>query len=361
MSHCCRSVYVEVQESLKKPNEGLDVELSWQGVRINPLSVFGMRYRSGGNKWHMNAMPYLCVKIFAPHPKHPTDIICLWYYAKALGDQLRGYLRIPRLVIDFEESTDFTEDLPYHSAPPSWSKAGVKGLPKRSIEHEETDYGNCDAFPQCFCRNNTYEKDDREATCDVKYILDVFSLATTASAVEINLPPSLSTQDKLRTIAQQRIDVMMNRNNPLFDYNAYVHGMAWLLKCSSKALIHQTGQNSFRELVRLTQGTPQMKDARSVQEFWPHIYCLTRSRDQTSRLHWPSHWLKGLTSLTPSYGCKNSAYGVKRSRHFKYEIRSPPETIGGRYRRPNRSAGYWQLKSLFASDGLVLHPRDSQV
>lgn len=42
-----------------------------------------------------------------------------------------------------------------------------------------------------FVGKNTYERDDQEATCDAKYILDVFSLATTASAVEINLRPSL--------------------------------------------------------------------------------------------------------------------------------------------------------------------------
>lgn len=145
-------VNVEDQESLKKPNEGLDIELSWQGVRINSHSVSGMRYRSGRKKWHMNAPPYLRVKIFALYLKRPTDIICLWYHAKALCDQLHEYLRIPRLIIDFEESIGFTQDLPYHFAPPSWSKARDKGLSKKSIEHEETDYGNCDAYPQCFCR-----------------------------------------------------------------------------------------------------------------------------------------------------------------------------------------------------------------
>ena len=40
--HVNTRVYVEVQEALKKPNEGLNVELSWQGLRIDPLAVLSM-------------------------------------------------------------------------------------------------------------------------------------------------------------------------------------------------------------------------------------------------------------------------------------------------------------------------------
>lgn len=117
--HINTQVYLEVQEALKKPNERLDVDLSWQGLRIDPLAVLRMRFRSKGKKWHINALPYLRIKIFAPHPKRPTDIICLWHYARALCDQLRGYPRIPRLIIDFQESTDPTDDLSPRSARPS--------------------------------------------------------------------------------------------------------------------------------------------------------------------------------------------------------------------------------------------------
>ena len=201
--HVNTRVYVEVQEALKKPNEGLNVELSWQGLRIDPLAVLSMRFRSKGKNWRINALPYLRIKIFAPHPKRPTDIICLWHYTRALCDQLRRYPRIPRLIIDFQESTDSTEDSSSHSACPSWSKAEDESLPKKSIEHEQLDFWECDTFPKCFCQDDTYEKDDIEATCDVRYILDVFSLLTTAPAVEINLPPSLATNGKLRTIIQQ--------------------------------------------------------------------------------------------------------------------------------------------------------------
>ncbi|KAI4218489.1 MAG: hypothetical protein LQ349_008692 [Xanthoria aureola] len=349
--HVNIQVYVEVQEALKKPNEGLDVELSWQGLRIDPLAVLRMRFRSKGKKWRMNALPYLRIKIFAPHPKRPTDIICLWHYARALCDQLRRYPRIPRLIIDFQESTDFAEDLSSRSARPSWSKAEAEGLPKRSIEHEQLDFWECDTFPKCFCQDDTYNKDDLEATCDVKYILDVFSLLTTAPAVEINLPPSLATNGKLHTIAQQRIDAMMNRRTPFFDPNAYGQAMALLLASSSTTLIHQTGQNSFQQLVRLSkQDGAQIEDVRSVQEIWPHICCLTRSREEMSRLRWPAHWIKGFTTLTPCYGCEKLSYGVRRSRVFKYKMSSPLETLGGRYRRGNRTAGYWQLESLFPSD-----------
>ncbi|KAI4220704.1 MAG: hypothetical protein L6R36_007428 [Xanthoria steineri] len=356
--HVNIQVYVEVQEALKKPNEGLDVELSWQGLRIDPLAVLRMRFRSKGDKWHINALPYLRIKIFAPHPKRPTDIICLWHYARALCDQLRGYPRIPRLIIDFQESTDATEDLSSRSARPSWSKAEAEGLAKKSIEHEQLDFWECDTFPQCFCQNDTYEKDDLEATCDVKYILDVFSLMTTASAVEIHLPPSLATNGKLQTIGQQRIDAMTHRRTPLFDPNAYGQAMALLLASSSTALIHQTGQNSFQQLVRLSQQDgAQIADARGVQEIWPHICCLTRSREEMSRLRWPAHWVKGFTSLTPCYGCEKLSYGVRRSRDFRYAISlprdrggEPLEALGGRHRRGNRTARYWQLESLFASD-----------
>ena len=251
--HINTQVYSEVQEAVKKPNEGLAVELSWQGLRIDPLTVLRMRFRSKGKKWRINALPYLRIKIFAPHPKRPTDIICLWHYAKALCDQLRGYPRIPRLIIDFQESTDFAEDLSSRSTRPSWSKTEDESLPKKSIEHEQLDFWECDTFPKCFCQDDTYKKDDLEGTCDVKYILDAFSLLTTALAVEINLPPSLATNGKLRTIAQQRIDAMMNRRTPLFDPNAYGQAMALFLASSSTALIHQTGQNSFQQLVRLSQ------------------------------------------------------------------------------------------------------------
>ena len=260
------------------------------------------------------------------------------------------------MIIDFQESTDSTEDSSSRSACPSWSKAEDESLPKKSIEHEQLDFWECDTFPKCFCQDDTYEKDDIEATCDVKYILDVFSLLTTAPAVEINLPPSLATNGKLRTIIQQRIDAVMNRRTPLFDHNAYGQGMALLLASSSTALIHQTGQNSFQQLMQLAQDGAQIPDARGVQEIWPHICCLTRSREEMSRLRWPAHWVKGFTSLTPCYGCEKLSYGVRRSRDFKYNISSPRdrggeplEALGGRFRSANRTAVYWQLESLFAS------------
>lgn len=175
--------------------------------------------------------------------------------------------------------------------------------------------------------------------------------------MEINLPPSLETNGKLQTIAQQRIDVMMNRRTPFFDHNAYGQAMALLLASSSTTLIHQTGQNSFQQLMRLAHDGAQIADARSVQEIWPHICCLTRSPEEMSRLRWPAHWIKGFTSLTPCYGCEKLSNGVRRSRDFKYNISLPRdregnalETLGGRYRSANRTAGYWQLESLFASD-----------
>ncbi|CAL8579914.1 hypothetical protein XPA_005645 [Xanthoria parietina] len=306
MFHCCTSTpgsTSEVQEALKKPNEGLNVELSWQGLRIDPLAVLSIIYASRSSLHIQSAPPTSFVSGTTPE-------LC--------AISCTGIPRIPRLIIDFQESTDSTEDSSSRSACPSWSKAEDESLPKKSIEHEQLDFWE---------------------------------------SVEINLPPSLATNGKLRTIIQQRIDAVMNRRTPLFDHNAYGQGMALLLASSSTALIHQTGQNSFQQLVQLSQQDgAQIPDARGVQEIWPHICCLTRSREEMSRLRWPAHWVKGFTSLTPCYGCEKLSYGVRRSRDFKYNISSPRdrggeplEALGGRFRSANRTAVYWQLESLFAS------------
>ncbi|KAL9629951.1 MAG: hypothetical protein Q9204_004987 [Flavoplaca sp. TL-2023a] len=352
-------VHAEVQETLVTSMKGLDVELSWQGLRINPLAVYAMRVLSKGAKRHMSALPYLRVKIFAPHSKRQTDIICLWYHAKALCDQLQGYLVIPRLIIDFEEPLDSS-----HLAA-SWSKDGEDGLPRRSIVHRSGN-GQCAQTQNCFCRHATYNKDNREAVCDLRYILDVFSFLTNGSTVEINLPPSLATHDKLRSMVQHRIDIMMKRKEPLHNHRLYVLVMSSFLEGSSLvAPLCQTGVNSFLELVRQTH-INSMTDARTFQEIWPHACCLMMLQVELqlnwlkSLSIWSAHWDQTLTMLTPCNWCGQALSENPSIRHFKYEICSPPwrgkelETLGGRHRRYTRDAGYWQLDSLFVKELTLL-------
>ncbi|KAI4269465.1 MAG: hypothetical protein LQ337_007264 [Flavoplaca oasis] len=353
-------VHAEVQETLVNLMKGLDVELSWQGLRINPLAVYTMRALSKGTKRHMSALSYLRFKIFAPHPRRPTDIICLWYHAKALCDQLQGYLVIPRLIIAFEEPLDSS-----HLAA-SCSKDGEEGLPRRSIVHQSGS-GQCAHTRNCFCRHATYKEDNREAVCDLRYLLDVFSFLTNASTVEINLPPSLAANDRLRYMVQHRIDIMMKRKEPLHDHRLYVLDMSLFLEGSLAAPLCQTGVNSFLELVRLTHINP-MTDARHFQEIWPHACCLMMLQadlqmqlDLLQSLSISSaHWDQTLTMLTPCNWCGHALSEIPSVRHFKYEICSPPwrgkelETLGGRHRRFTRDAGYWQFDSLFVKELTLL-------
>lgn len=67
---------------------------------------------------------------------------------------------------------------------------------------------------------NNYDQSNQVANGDLKYILDVSSLVTNVSAMDINLPSSPAANENLRAIAQERKDVMMKRRDPLLDYRA---------------------------------------------------------------------------------------------------------------------------------------------
>ncbi|KAL8761164.1 MAG: hypothetical protein Q9184_002693 [Pyrenodesmia sp. 2 TL-2023] len=383
-------IYSEVREALKNSKQRLDLELSWQGLRIHPLSVLSMRMSSDasaitslattgvrleGSPKVLGKSPdlsvkasevvsYLHVKVFAPHPERSTDIFCIWFYAKILCAQLRGYYKIRRLVIDFVESS-----VPLETAPPSWSEAGVQGFPKRSLETLEhlfydDEYRFQDPWSWWDHWNDNYDPGDQEANCDLKYIIDLFSTVTNVSTAQINLPPSLVANAKLRRIVQERQDVMTKQCDPLFEserhYQRYTGGMQNLFLDCRPELVLETGRNSLRRLLQLPYNTIPM-EPRTFQETWPHICCLAKYHGQVLYSEWPDHWIKGSITLTPCLYCTDfdGNEPISRTPHFVFRkiYRRPVweggalETLGGPnywFHRENdgKSTGYWQLRSL---------------
>ncbi|KAL8926540.1 MAG: hypothetical protein Q9208_002867 [Pyrenodesmia sp. 3 TL-2023] len=384
-------VYSEVREASRSSKQRLDLELSWQGLRIDPLSVLSMRMCSDASaiaslatadtrlraspkvldeslEFEAEAdksIPYLRVKIFAPHPERSTDIFCIWFYAKILCTQLRGYYKIRRLVIDFQEST-----VPLETLPPSWSKAGIQGLPKRSLENlEHLYYNDVKKFPDLLgwwdYWNDNYNSDDQEANCDLRHIVDLFSAVSNVSTAKINLPPSLIDNTKLRTMVQEREGIMTKQCNPLFrtdrEYERYTHGMENLFLDCRPELVLETGRNSLRRLLRLPYDTIP-KEPRTFQETWPHICCLAKYPAQALYSEWPDKWIQGSITLTPCLYCTDYDDDEPsiRTPHFSFRriYRVPVwkggalETLGGpnyhwHEERNGKSTGYWQLRSLF--------------
>lgn len=80
------------------------------------------------------------------------------------------------------------------------------------------------------------QQKDREANCDLTYILDIFSLVTNVSAVQINLPPSLVANDRLQAIARRRVEAMTKQ--PIFDYESHINGMETMLGTCRGELIN---------------------------------------------------------------------------------------------------------------------------
>ncbi|KAI4186865.1 MAG: hypothetical protein L6R41_003191 [Letrouitia leprolyta] len=164
-----------------------------------------MRTRSKGKQWTIDNVSCIRITTLPPHPDRLTDLIYIRFYAKTLIDQLRRYPKLPRLVIEFKESagTNETSSIQTPSGYPSRSTTEDHSLPRRTLEFVEHEYYDEDddrdneegwerESPPKPSWNPNYDPSNREASCDLIYILDAFSLVTNSSAATIKLPSFLA-------------------------------------------------------------------------------------------------------------------------------------------------------------------------
>ena len=355
----------EVIDMIKRRSQELVLELSWQGLRINPLSILALRARSNWNKSTFEAVSFIRIKVFAPHPERLTDIIAIWSKAKTLCDQLLEYPTIAHMSIDFLESHVGAETIA------SWSEPGLPGLPKRSLAREEREYYEMEIRPWERLWNESYDPNDQAANCDLRFILDIFSCVTNAAAVAINLPLSLATHSELDAMAKKTTAVMTHKCDPMFPfYERYVGQMESMFQACLHELVLETGRNSFRRLVRESLAlspTNQPREPRDFQKVWPHLCCVATCPKIMKQVHWPRHWRISRTILSPCSECVeyDVDYDTDGEPYRPYNRRVPTtfvirdqsytlETLGSRYWQlrggddeKDVDPGYWQLKSLF--------------